>query len=191
MRVVAGTQKGRRLKTSPTFQLRPTSARVREALFSILAEHVKGAQWLDLYAGTGAIGIEALSRGAEHVVFVEPNSSSIRILRENIARCSYTNKSTVVNCETRKFLQSSETSKFSHLFDVIFADPPYHDTDWENLLTILSNSDQLSSQGLMVLEHFHKTSLPEQTGNLHRLRQARYGDSTLTFYALYPLAQRH
>ena len=188
MRVVAGTQKGRRLKTPQTLHLRPTSARVREALFSILSDRVKGAQWLDLYAGTGAIGIEALSRGAEHVVFVEPDSSSMRILRENIGRCSYTQSSTVINCEAREFLRPSGASESPPLFDIVFADPPYHETDLEHLLSTLSGSSQVSSQGLIILEHFSKTLLPERIGNLHRSRQSRYGDTTLTFFSF---AQGH
>ena len=92
MRIVAGIQKGRRLKEPDGQDLRPTSARVREALLSILAHHIEGARVLDLYAGTGALGLESLSRGAHQAVFVDNDAASSRILRENIARCGYNNQ---------------------------------------------------------------------------------------------------
>ena len=104
MRVVAGTQKGRHIKNPQGWDCRPTSARVREALFSILSAHTAGAQVLDLYAGTGALGLESLSRGARHVVFVENQAKTVRLLRENIERCGYTRQCVVLTRDVETFL---------------------------------------------------------------------------------------
>ena len=185
MRVVAGSQKGRRLK-QPTGQgLRPTSARVKEALFSIIAERLPNAHVLDLYAGTGALGLEALSRGARNVVFVENQPTSIHILRENIALCGLMDKSTIIAQDVTAYLSTDFSWQNSSPFDVVFADPPYEVSDLELLLTKLDACDQLASHGLVVMEHFKKTSLPATAGRLHQTRQARYGDTMLTFYQLH------
>ena len=182
MRIVAGIQKGRRLKEPDGQNLRPTSARVREALLSIMAYHVAGARVLDLYAGTGALGLEALSRGARQAVFVDNDVASSRILRENIARCGYDNQCLVISQDVETFVTSPPSFGEPPAFDLIFVDPPYHGTDLTRLLERLSVSGKIAPHGTLVLEHFFKHAVPNRTGNLVQTRQSRYGDTMLTFY---------
>ena len=182
MRIVAGIQKGRRLKEPDGRDLRPTSARVREALLSILAHHIEGARVLDLYAGTGALGLESLSRGAHQAVFVDNDVAASRILRENIARCGYHNQCMVISQDVETFLTSPPSFGEPPTFDLIFVDPPYHGTDLTRLLERLSLSGKIAAQGTLILEHFFKHAVPNRTGDLVQTRQSRYGDTMLTFY---------
>ena len=189
MRVVAGTQKGRDIKNPQGWDCRPTSARVREALFSILSAHVAGAQVLDLYAGTGAIGIESLSRGARHVVFVENQAKTAWILRDNIERCGYTRQCIVLTRNVETFLTAPPACHDPLAFDIVFADPPYQRTDLTQLLERLSLSGTLAPDGRAILEHETRRPVPTRVGSLTQTRQARYGDTTLTFYQRRPEAE--
>lgn len=182
MRVVAGTHKGRHIKSPQGLDCRPTSTRVREALFSILAHRTQGAHVLDLYAGTGALGIEALSRGAKHVVFVENRVSTIQLLRENIRRCGYDRYCVVRAQDVETFFTSPASFGEPPTFDVVFADPPYQTTDLARLLERLSLSEKIVSRGMVILEHFFKHTVPNQIGSLTQTRQSQYGDTMLTFF---------
>ena len=186
MRVVAGTQKGRRLKEPSSPGLRPTSGRVKEALFSMIAERLPNAHVLDLYAGTGALGIEALSRGARKVVFVENQPASIQVLRENVTRCQFTACSSIIPQDVQVHLNTRSSRQHASPFDLVFADPPYEVSDLEPLLHQLDSSEKVADNGLVVIEHFKKASLPLETGRLRQTRQSRYGDTTLTFYHMVP-----
>lgn len=182
MRITAGGERGRRLLAPPRRGLRPTSERVREALFSILQGRIEGARLLDLYAGTGAVGLEALSRGAAHVDFVEVNRQALRVLRGNLARCGVTDGASVhpVRVET---LCRSWTSAMSPV-DVVFADPPYGDSSWREVLAAFAPRAPLGSGGVVVLEHATREPVPKQVGRLGQLRQYRYGDTMLTLFGL-------
>ncbi|MCY4613601.1 MAG: 16S rRNA (guanine(966)-N(2))-methyltransferase RsmD [Nitrospira sp.] len=182
MRVVAGKHKGRRLKEPEGQDLRPTPARVREALLAILAHRTRDARVLDLYAGTGALGLEALSRGARQVVFVDNHVASTRILRENVTRCEYDDQCIVITQDVETFLASSPSFGEPPAFDLVFADPPYHTTDLGTLLERLSMSGKTAAHGLVILEHFFKHAVPSRIGALTQMRQSRYGDTMLTFY---------
>ena len=182
MRIVSGIQKGRRLKEPDGQDLRPTSARVREALLSILAHHIEGARVLDLYAGTGALGLESLSRGAHQAVFVDNDVAVSRILRENIDRCGHNNQCMVILQDVETFLTSPPSFGEPPTFNLVFVDPPYHSTDLTRLLERLSLSGKIAVQGTLILEHFFKRAVPNRTGDLVQTRQSRYGDTTLTFY---------
>ena len=189
MRVVAGTQKGRHLKHPQGWDCRPTSARVREALFSILSPHVAGARVLDLYAGTGALGIESLSRGARRVVFVESQAKTAWLLRENIERCGYTRQCVVLTRAVETFLTAPPAWNQPLAFDIVVADPPYQRTDLTQLLERLSVSGTLAPDGRAILEHGTRHPVPTRVGSLAQTRQARYGDTTLTFYQRRPEAE--
>ncbi len=182
MRVVAGRQKGRRLKKPEGQDLRPTPARVREALLAILANRTEDARVLDLYAGTGALGLEALSRGAQKVVFVENHVASARILRENVTRCGHDEQCVVITQDVETFLAAPPSFGEPPAFDIVFADPPYHTTDLIRLLERLSLSGKIAAQGMVILEHFFKHAVPSRIGALTETRQSRYGDTMLTFY---------
>ncbi|MBI5410479.1 MAG: 16S rRNA (guanine(966)-N(2))-methyltransferase RsmD [Nitrospirae bacterium] len=183
MRVIAGSQKGRRLMRPAGPGLRPTSDRVREALFSILSPRTVGARFLDLYAGTGAIGIEALSRGAQQSTFVESHPASLLVLRENLSRCGLTASSEIRSCPASLFLKRS--AREDAPYDIVFADPPYHEGDGGSaLLSSIATSVIITDTSLVVLEHFSKMTVPPQVGRLVRLRQYRYGDTTLSVFRL-------
>jgi 16S rRNA (guanine(966)-N(2))-methyltransferase RsmD len=161
--------------------LRPTSDRVKEALFSILSPHIVGARFLDLYAGTGAIGIEALSRGAQQATFVESHPASLRVLRDNLARCNLTASADIRSCPASHFLRRPDRD--GRPYDIVFADPPYHEEDASgDLLSSLAASAIITAESLIVLEHFTKLPVPPQVGRLIRLRQYRYGDTTLSVF---------
>ena len=195
MRVIAGVHKGRRLRPPTGLYVRPTSERVREALFSILGAYVEQAHVVDLYSGTGAIGLEALSRGAAHVVFVEHQPSSLQLLRENLKRCGNPAECTVIASEVRRAFQNSDLLTWAP-FHIVFADPPYYTPEEiEPLLSILSNQVLLAESGLVILEHPTRITIPQQIENIRQFRQARYGDTSLTFFKIgsdsNPHANRH
>ena len=181
MRVIAGTQKGRRLLFSVESHIRPTSGRVKEALFSILGTRMIGASLLDLFAGTGAVGLEALSRGARQVVFVEQRAPSLRLLRENIKRCGSPPEATVIARDVWHFLRLPQGNSGTP-FDILFADPPYQSGNIEELLSLVSQHGTLAPDGVLIVEHPSSAGLPSQVGRLLRFREAQYGDSALTFF---------
>ncbi len=182
MRVIAGSHKGRRLLGPVGSRLRPTSDRVKEALFSILGGRVRGARFLDLYAGTGAIGIEALSRGAQRVVFVEPNSASLQVLQANLNRCGLSQLADVHACHDTDFLRRKDL--WGPPYDLVYADPPYGQDCAERLLPSLGCDAIMAPDAIVVLEHATKRSVPPQVGRLTRVREYRYGDTTLSVYGL-------
>jgi len=180
MRVIAGTQKGRRLHGPHSSGLRPTSDRVKEALFSILGSRVASSRFLDLYAGTGAIGIEALSRGAERVTFVEPDPAALRVLRANLTRCGLEASADIHMCTAGSFLKRS--AQASVRYDLVFADPPYRHDRLETVQSALAEAAAVAPGALIVLEHASKSTLPTTHGRLILLKQYRYGDTTLSVF---------
>jgi 16S rRNA (guanine966-N2)-methyltransferase len=180
MRIIAGSHKGRRLLTPVAHDVRPTSGRVKEALFSILGDRIVGATFLDLCAGTGAIGIEAMSRGAERVVFVESDMNSLRLLQTNLNRCSLSEEADVYAGDARSYLLHA--SHQAQAFDIIFADPPYRDNSVNTLLPILGQSANIRPHTVVILEHPTTTQIPLQVGSLNRARQYRYGDTSLSLF---------
>ena len=179
MRVIAGEHKGRRLSPPKGKGVRPTSGRVKEALFSILGDRTVEARFLDLFAGTGAIGIEALSRGARSATFVEDTAASLKVLRDNLDRCGLTSSARVHPCSAETFMRREAGQS---VFDIIFADPPYHDDIIANLLPAIERAGIMAPDSLVVVEHFTKVSAPPQAGRLTLRRQYRYGDTRLSIY---------
>lgn len=178
MRVIAGQFKGRRLK-SPTWDgLRPTSDKLRETLFNVLAPRIAGARVADGYAGTGAVGIEALSRGAAHVTFIEQNRRAIALIRENLAACGPgpTHQSyTIENGDVAAVLR-----RWPGTFDLILLDPPY---DFHAISDVLDTAAaRLAPDGVVVLERASRHD-PDVPAVLRRVRDVRSGDSTLTLLA--------
>lgn len=184
MRVIAGSHKGRRLLGPKGQQIRPTSDRVKEALFSILGPRVHGTRVLDLYAGTGAIGIEALSRGAQAATFVETNPVSLRLLRSNLERCGLTGASDVQACPVETFLRRA--SRLGRAYDIVFADPPYDTRSGEVLLPSLARAGIITADSIVIVEHRTQRTIPLRTDPLIRVREYRYGDTTLSVFGLSP-----
>ncbi len=176
MRIIAGRLKGRRLDTPGWDGLRPTADRLRETLFNVLADLVPGAYVLDGYAGTGAVGIEAISRGAAAVVFVERDRRAARLVHENLARCGVADGYAIIRADlTRMSHPGGERA-----FDLIFLDPPYGDLDLS--ACVAASAGWLSADGLVVLEHARRRASPPAAGGLVRTRVVTSGDSALSFY---------
>ena len=184
MRISGGTVRGLTLRSSRGTFLRPTATKVKEALFDVLGPRVIGANLVDFFAGTGNIGIEALSRGAAHVVFIEKHRPSIRLLKANLARCGLSHKAPIYNMDATAFLRRFKRTPHGPppTFDILFADPPYHGPLAQSFLRHLGQSDIINKNSIVVFEHFHKQVLPERTGCLRLVKRYRYGDTLLSLY---------
>lgn len=180
MRVIAGTLKGRRLAT-PTWEgLRPTSDKLRETLFNVLAPRIAGARVLDGFAGTGALGIEALSRGAADVTFIESDARARALLSLNLAHCGIETGYTVIRAPVARGLEMLRANPVFVPFDIVLFDPPYN----APADAVLAEADAvLAPDGVLVLEHARKRAVPDSAGRLARVRQIPSGDSALTLYA--------
>lgn len=183
MRVIAGALKGRQLKPPAWDGLRPTADRLREALFNVLATRIVGARVLDGYAGTGAVGIEALSRGAAHVTFVEHDPRAAALVAENLARCAVQSGYAIIRATVARTAESLRNGPEFVPFDLILLDPPYEQLALATASDVLAKvAGLLAADGLMVLEHARKRPGPETAGQLVRGRILRSGDSALSFY---------
>ncbi len=187
MRISGGLAKGRRTATkrllsrvSGEEQLRPTSSKVREALFDIIREKIEGAIFVDLYAGTGTVGLEALSRGAGKAIFVEPNELRFRTIKKNADKFGFRERALVVKGRAYEFLEKSSAKK--EIFDIFFLDPPYHSEEISKVLPLIGEKGLLKEGGIVIVEHFFKKELPEIAGKLKIDRSYRYGDTMLTLY---------
>ena len=172
MRVIAGEFRSRRLKSIPGAATRPTPDRLRETLFDILTPRIEGARFLDAYAGTGAVGIEALSRGASHAWFLERGRTALDAIRENVASLALEPRATVVAGPVLLTLPRYPA-------DIVFLDPPYdHEREYAAALDLLSEM----RPELCVAQHSVRLTLPEAQGSLKRTRVVRQGDNALSFY---------
>jgi 16S rRNA (guanine(966)-N(2))-methyltransferase RsmD len=175
MRVIAGRLKGRRLKAPAWDGVRPTSDKLRETLFNILAPRIEGARVLDGFAGTGAVGIEAISRGAAQVTFVEHDRRAVALIEENLKMCAVPGGYTIHRGDVATVLPGLG----SNAFDLILLDPPY---DITTMTTVLEASARaLAPGGLVVLEHATRREV-DPVASLESVRQVKSGDSTLTFF---------
>ncbi|HJU03991.1 MAG TPA: 16S rRNA (guanine(966)-N(2))-methyltransferase RsmD, partial [Nitrospiraceae bacterium] len=174
------THRGRRLSGPRGTSLRPTSDKVREALFSILASRISGSHFLDLYAGTGAVGIEALSRGAMIVTFVESDPDAVRIMRKNLTVCGMQDQADVRVAPIRSFLRQSQWWKGP--YDVLFADPPYADREAVDVVLGCWHLPLLAPEAVMVIEQDIRVDVPTQTDHARLLRRYAYGDTALFLY---------
>jgi 16S rRNA (guanine(966)-N(2))-methyltransferase RsmD len=176
--VTGGIGRGRRLKVPAGSRVRPTSDKVKQALFNILGEKVTDSVFLDLYAGAGGIGIEALSRGARTVVFVDGSRDSLNIVKQNIEQMGFREQANAVLAKAETFLK-----KPSGPYDIVFLDPPYAE-DMHPLLEMVAGAGILKPAAVVIAEHFKKQLSPESAGVLSLHREARYGDTVLAFYKI-------
>jgi 16S rRNA (guanine(966)-N(2))-methyltransferase RsmD len=184
MRVIAGTFGSRPLQAPPGLDTRPTSDRLRETLFNVLAPRIAGARFLDLYAGSGAVGIEALSRGAAEVTLVERAHGALRVLRSNLQRLGMNQAASVVPGSVASFLKREGSTPG---FDVIFLDPPYDaGSEYAATLGTLGGAAaaMLADGAMVIAEHRRKETLGDQYGALRRTRLLQQGDAALSFYAI-------
>ncbi|MBU4254227.1 MAG: 16S rRNA (guanine(966)-N(2))-methyltransferase RsmD [Acidobacteria bacterium] len=178
IRVVAGLYKGKRLKRVPSPQVRPMPQKLKESLFSMIQEDLPGSLVLDGFAGTGSIGIEALSRGARTAVFLEEFYPAVQAIRENVARCGAEEGARIVHREfNRGVIQLAEEGA---RFDLIFLDPPYRLLNERDPLKVISKRDILAENGTIILRHFFKTDFDSKY--YRRKKCITRGDDTLVFY---------
>jgi len=190
MRIIGGRLKGRRLGSLKGADLRPTLDRVRESLFNQLAADIPDAAFLDLFAGTGAVGIEALSRGAREVVFVENQPKAQALIYKNLKTCGLFPEEHEEETKHWVLLKKPALNALSILadrgyqFDLVYVDPPFADEVYGEVVTALAKSGLLNSASQVVVEHFHKNPLQENYGKLIQFKSRQLGDTCLTFYAL-------
>lgn len=176
MRITAGTARGREIVCPPGLDVRPTASKIRQAFFNILRYKVLDARFLDLFAGSGLMGLEALSRGAAELVAIDENRNMVRVIEGNLAKLNF----------TAKVFQSDVKSILSHLpkqhFDIIFADPPYQSRQSENVLHGVAKQNLLREDGILAIEHARDFKLPEDSGNLVAYDRRHYGQTSVSFY---------
>lgn len=191
MRIIAGKYRGRNLKSPPSLEVRPTSDRLRETLFNVIAPRIEGARFLDLCAGSGAVGIEALSRGAAQVTFVDRSRKMVTLIEENLELCKVAKEERqLVQAEAADFLRlvlpragKPPGREKREPWDIVFFDPPYVTDYLPTLKTIAAQpSSLLTENALVIVEHHHKKELPDEPGGLRRYRVLKQGDSALSFY---------
>jgi len=177
MRIIAGEFKGRRLKAPRWDGLRPTSDKLRETLFNVVAPRIAGARVLDVFAGTGAVGLEALSRGAARAVFIESDRRATALIQENAALCGASDRCAIIRGAAERILQQNAID--GDPFDLVMLDPPY---DHEPLAVVLDVAIRhVASDGLLILEHASRRVLPS-VASARPVRTLRSGDSTLTLF---------
>lgn len=179
MRIISGICRGRKLFSPKGRDIRPTADRIRESVFNILEPRAKNALVLDLFAGTGALGLEALSRGAAHAVFVDMSAASCSIVQQNIDHCRFSEKSRVFRRDI--FKQALPLSVTASSFDLIFMDPPYHKNHVKTLVETYQISALLTDGGMIVAEHAAKEILPDILNGLDIFQQKKYSGTTVSF----------
>lgn len=183
MKIIGGELKGRRIAMPRGVDIRPTSDKVRESLFNIIRERVEGAAVLDLFAGSGSLGLEALSRGALNAVFVDIQKKCADAVRRNC-------RDLAIPGERFKAYHSDAFASLKKLddsnirFDLVFLDPPYYINMVKKALISICNHDILNPSSLVISEHFKKDLVPDEEGGLKKVKEAKYGDTVLSFYML-------
>lgn len=175
MRVITGEAKGRRLKTLSGEDVRPTAERVKEAIFSILQFDIEGRNMLDLFAGSGQMGIEALSRGARCCTFVDSSRLAASVIKENVLHCGFENRARIISGDSIGYI-----SRSSELFDIAFVDPPYYSGLYAKALEPLAA--RMNTGGGIVCEAPNDVELPESAGDFTRRREYRYGRVIVAVY---------
>lgn len=175
MRVITGTAKGRRLDTLEGTDVRPTTDMVKEAVFSAIQFDIEGRRFLDLFAGSGQMGIEAVSRGAESAVFVDTNSAAISVIKSNLQKTGFTDKAKVIKGEYSSFLASTNDR-----FDIAFLDPPYHIGILEKALELTTRV--MSEHGIIICEHPTDVKVPEKIVDFSLEKQRKYSKIIISIY---------
>lgn len=181
VRVISGSARGLKLNTPGDDRVRPTTDRVKESMFNIVQDWAYDSQVLDLFAGSGALGIEALSRGASQAVFCDNSLDSIKIIKSNIEKARVADRSQIVNGDFKRCLRDMEAKNQS--FDMIFVDPPYYEGLFEEVLDTIRSCKILKKDGIVIVEHDAKRPIGQVEG-LEVYKEKKYGITMLTFYCL-------
>lgn len=179
MRVVAGSARGLKLNTPMDDRVRPTTDRVKESMFNIINVMVYDSKVLDLFSGSGALGIESLSRGAREAYFCDKSRDSIRVLKSNIEKTKFEDKSKVIMGDFKETLRKLYMDK--EKFDLIFVDPPYFEGLFEQVLELIDQYQLLEEDGRIIVEHDAKVAI-EEVGHLEKIKEKKYGNTKLTFF---------
>ncbi|PKR86943.1 16S rRNA (guanine(966)-N(2))-methyltransferase RsmD [Heyndrickxia camelliae] len=182
MRVISGSRKGKSLKSVPGNQTRPTTDKVKEAIFNMVGPYFSGGIGLDLFAGSGGLGIEGLSRGLEKVIFVDRDIQAFQTVKANLKICGFEEQSEVFRNDSERALKALIKRQIS--FDVIFLDPPYKKQKLVDLLKMISDAKMLSENGTIVCEHSSDLELPNSVGDLISVKTAKYGIIGLSIFRL-------
>ena len=174
MRVITGSAGGRKLKTPSSEDIRPTTDNVKESVFNIIQFDIEGRRVLDLFGGTGQMGIEALSRGAREVVFIDKSKDAVKLIRDNLQTCGMQAK--VVQTDALSYLRSGER------FDLIFVDPPYDSCLYEPVLSAINSVDNLSEDGIIICEARADLPFPDVKEPYRKVREYRYGRVKICIY---------
>ena len=180
MRIISGKFRGKKLQGPRHADLRPTSDRLKESLFNILGPDVQGASVLDAFAGTGAIGLEALSRGAREVVFIESSRDAVRLIRKNLELCAVTSAYQILQEDV--FTSMRTLARTGFRADIAFLDPPYHWGPYCDLIGTLFHTGIVSAGSRVILEHHSKAAVPESETGFRCVRTLRQSDKCLSFY---------
>lgn len=180
MRIISGSMKGRRLKCPPGKLVRPTSDMVKESLFNIIGSNIVDKKFLDLFSGTGNIGIEALSRGAYICYFVEKVYNNIKYIKENLSIFNSYDNAKVLHMDANNAIEYFNNNKI--IFDYIYIDPPYYLDLYDSIMSKLGRYKILNNCGFVIVEHYKKIILNNEYGKLSKIRSSKYGETILTFF---------
>jgi 16S rRNA (guanine966-N2)-methyltransferase len=180
MRVVAGSKKGHRLQAVPGKETRPTVDKVKESIFNMIGPYFDGGLVLDLYAGTGGLGIEALSRGAERCIFIDANRKAIQVIFQNLEMTHLREQAEVYRNDADRALKVLMKRELA--FDIVLLDPPYAEQKIESQIAIMQDHGLLAPKAVIVAEHDAGDELPEQIGSVTKIKEVTYGQTTVTIY---------
>lgn len=180
LRIIGGQFRGKKIKHPETEAVRPTKDRIREAVFNMIAGYVPGAKVLDLFAGSGAFGLESLSRGAERAVFVEQDSLCSSVLEGNIESLRVGDKTSIIREDTFKAIELLDKDKEG--FDLVFSDPPYNMGMAKKTLIMINHYDILNPSGLLIIEHHEAESIPDSSGDVSLFKQKTYKDISISVF---------
>lgn len=190
MRVISGRAKGKRLKAPPGTNTRPLTDMIKESLFNVLGSDVSGSNFLDLFAGSGAVGIEALSRNAGRVLFVEKDNHAVRVIKENLINCGFIEGYEVHRNDVFKALDIIRKRRL--LFEYIYVDPPFtNEPIFDEVLQALDKAEILGGEGIIIIRTHRKKTLPLRLQNLEKYRVNDYGESTLHYYCFNEEEKHH
>jgi 16S rRNA (guanine(966)-N(2))-methyltransferase RsmD len=181
MRIISGKLRGHKLRGPGALDLRPTSDRLKQTLFDILGARIAGSSFLDVFAGTGSVGLEALSRGALSVVYIESEPAAVRVIRQNLQLCGISGGARILRDDVFKALRGLAREGFQP--DFVFFDPPYEWRPYEDLLEIVFRREMARPGTEAIIEHHKKAAIPEAAETFHRFRTVVQGDKCLSFYA--------
>ena len=185
MRVITGKYRGRKLNTPEDYEIRPTTDKAKEALFSILTNEIYGSRVLDLFSGTGSLGIEALSRGAEYCLFADASRKSLNLIKENLEHCKVEEKTKVAAGDYRKILKNLAgriEDGLEEPFDIILLDPPYDKGLLDEAFALIQEGGILADDGIIVAEHRKEETLPDDFHGFGKTKERRYGVVVLSIY---------